>query len=126
MIIDIAGVQKLPNANPAATITSASSQGLPGHGRIRVTRADANSAARSGGIRPKWSDARPRIGAHALSIPAMTRYVPPTAAAPQPSSESRSGPSTERLPNSQAGSRQSHIGTWIRRSRSARNNMPTG
>src|SRR6266542_38903 len=121
--MDIAGVQKLPNANPALTTTAASNHALAGQGRTKLTTADATSAARSGRKRPYRSEACPSTGAHAASIPAMTRYVPATAAAPQPRSERRSGASTERLPNSNAGRRQSQTPIWIFRTPRARKSI---
>src|SRR5438067_9129807 len=54
------------------------------------------------------SDACPTSGAQAASIAALTRYVAPTAAAPQPSADNRSGPRTDRFPNSSAGRSEEH------------------
>src|SRR5437899_11254189 len=99
----IAGVQKLPNANPPATTSNARSHAFEGQGSRIETSAEVASAARSGRMRPYRSDRRPSTGAQPASSAADTRYVAPTAAAPQPRSESRSGARTESPPNGNAG-----------------------
>src|SRR5438067_13516942 len=106
--MDSAGVQKLPNAKPPQTIRNASTQTAPGHGSTAQTTAEPRTARRSGGRRPYRSDACPTSGAQAASIAALTRYVAPTAAAPQPSADNRSGPRTDRFPNSSAGRSEEH------------------
>src|SRR5919201_545675 len=92
--IDIAGVQKLPNAKPAQTTNAASSHARAGQGKTAETIADVSSADRSGRNRPYRSDARPSTGAHDASTAAATRYVAPTAAALHPRRDRRSGAST--------------------------------
>jgi hypothetical protein len=50
--IDIAGVQKVPNAKPAQTTMSARTHARVGHGSTTQTIAEPSSAARSGRNRP--------------------------------------------------------------------------
>ena len=126
MTIDIAGVQKLPKANPAQTMTAASSNAFEGHGNRTVTTAEAASAAQSGSNLPCRSERRPSTGAQPASSAAETRKVAPMASAPKPRSARRSGASTPSVPKRSAGRTTNQNAIITRRSPNARTSVESG
>src|SRR5439155_24321515 len=77
-------------------------------------------------VSPRYGTASLVAEASVPPIAAPPRYVAPTAAATQPSSESRSGASTERFPNRSAGRSVSHTPIRILRTVRARNSIRSG
>ncbi len=77
------------------------------------------SATRIGASGPKRSASRPTARLFAASSTPATSQVAPIATALKPSCDSRSGPSTDSVPNRSAGRTTNHTASRTRRSRSA-------
>ena len=107
-------------------ITTPSTYGLSGQGRITVATTVANSPTRTGARGPSRSASRPMTMLFPVSSTPAMNQIAPIAIAPKPSSARRSGPRTPSVPKRSAGRTTSQTERRIRRSRIAAPSMPSG
>ena len=109
----------MPTVGAAITTSAISCQDCVGSVNRTVTIAPHDRPMMHGNSRPRRSDTRPTTGLTPDSSTAAASQVAPIAAAPTPSSSSRSGASTPIVPNSSPGTAISQMPPATRPSRSA-------